>query len=349
MQSPEIPGSNSDCFQVSNLLSVWINLNTRTVECFLLLQPMLVTCPRWAGEPCVLALGVHVLLRASCGHCGREAREQQWPRTLWGGGKGGGLSTRLRRSECWKPSVPSTATTWLEQVLGLVVPCWRRPQWEPAQSFPGEPRSHRTSSAVPGITPPGLLPVVCQKTRPRLLWCLTQLCQWSKPQKPGKLLFPDLREADGGRNLLDPKAQWGEAWWVREAHKGLVHTALKCPKTVCSCSSGLSASESAAGACFSETCWTGVLLWRAAHHQLLSSQGPHHHLSSAQLPPATCSSFANKRIMQTCANARKSTTHKKIHVVNQLHKHSCQKMQWNICKAYCCRLPSLQLEVQKNV
>lgn len=50
-------------------------------------------------------------------------------------------------------------------------------------------------------------------------------------------------------------------------------------------------------------------------------------LSPPHLPPATCSSFTNERTRQPCANARKSIAHKKIHVINQLHKHSCQKMQ----------------------
>lgn len=71
--------------------------------------------------------------------------------------------------------------------------------------------------------------------------------------------------------------------------------------------------------------------------------------ASSSPAPAARSSFANERIAQPCANAHKNIAHKKILVINQLHKHSCQKMQWNICKPHCCRLPSTQLGVQKNV
>lgn len=150
---------------------------------------------------------------------------------------------------------------------------------------------------------------------------------------------------------------WRQSWTLRlygakcggsERHaSGLSITALKYPEI---CMQWLGWLQ-----CLQVCCrtlflwgWVRVLLWRASWDQLSYSTGSHSRLSQ-QLLSAACGSFTNERIRQPCANARKSIAHKKIHVINQLHKHSCQKMQWNICKTHCCRLPSTQLEVQKNV
>lgn len=84
--------------------------------------------------------------------------------------------------------------------------------------------------------------------------CHSQCTEDKQCQKPAVLLLCGVK-CDGA-----------------EAHKWLVHRALKHPKPVCGSSGGLSASESAAGTGFSETCWAGGLLWVAPWDQL---QGTH--------------------------------------------------------------------------
>lgn len=155
-------------------------------------------------------------------------------------------------------------------------------------------------------------------------------------KQSGEMLIANLLEANLKCATLRGKM------WEWEACKLWTVSAVRYPEV--SCLGGFSIFTSIAGPCFSG--WLGWgFLWRAS-----VSSSP----MWLPLPPESsllcCLQQCYKwEIWQPYANVCKSITHKQIHVINQLHQHSCQKMKWKICKTHGCRLTSPQLEVQKNV
>lgn len=175
--------------------------------CGLLLQRALAVGPRGAGGACGFPGGPGAASRC-CAHLERGARAQRRRWALGGWELGGSEHTAAM---CDGRGAEAPCPLNSETPLRAGVGAGRAvPEETPSESLPRAAPLPAAGLSGAWHHPPVRLPVASQKPPLRPSGCLTQLC----PGEPGETLFPGLLMADGGRNLLDPAAPWGEAWWV---------------------------------------------------------------------------------------------------------------------------------------